>query len=108
MGNGKTYCGDPGKMFESDEWEHQATWVDDDEGGIKWFVFSKRQPHSESWRTYKVVANGRVTKKANYWFAYDHDSGWLAFANDVMAMQKYRPKMYAFLMNEFLKDVTIA
>lgn len=94
MTKSKTYAGNPDLLFESDEWKHCGAWVDKDNGSIEWFVFFKPQAHNHEWRTYKVVANGRVPNKANYWFARNEKTGQLGFARDLASMSDHRPNLY--------------
>lgn len=40
-----------------------------DNAGIQWVVFYKPQKGEGDWRNCKVVADGKVIGKANYWLA---------------------------------------
>ena len=70
----------------------------DDDEKIQWFFFCRYQEHSTEWKTYKIVANGRVYKKANYWFAVNVITGQLAFSKDLEAMKTHRSRLYAKTM----------
>ena len=97
MGIGRSYVGKPDMMFESGGWDHVGRWTDDDEK-IQWFFFCRYQEHSTEWKTYKIVANGRVYKKANYWFAVNVITGQLAFSKDLEAKKTHRSRLYAKTM----------
>ena len=97
MGIGRSYVGKPDMMFESGAWDHAACWTDEDEK-IQWFFFCRYQEHSTEWKTYKVVANGRVYKKANYWFAVNVITGQIAFSKDLEAMKTHRNRLYTKTM----------
>lgn len=51
----------PGK-----DWDLLGTVVD----GVRWLVYQRKAPGSE-WSTIKVVADGRVASKANYWLGWN-------------------------------------
>lgn len=71
---------------------HRAT-VD----GVEWLVFEKSQAHSDEWVTYKVVANGRASSKANYWMARNKTTGKIAFARDYAIMKTTRPELFSIV-----------
>jgi hypothetical protein len=94
----KTYAGKPDLLFESDEWKNCGCWVDRENSNVEWFVFFKYQEHNNDWITYKVVANGRVPRKANYWFAKNKKTGQIGFAKDLASMSEHRPNLYSNIM----------
>jgi hypothetical protein len=64
-----------------------------------WLVFIRDQEHSDIWKTVKVVADGKVTRKANYWLAWDGKK--LAGTSDVKLMQSYRSELYGMVTSFF-------
>ena len=88
------YEGKPWLMLEADGWRNVGRWTDDAEGGVEWFFFAKDQDHSAEWKTYKVVANGRVENKANYWFTRNDKTMEVGFSRDLAAMIEGRPRLY--------------
>ena len=96
--NLKTYQGKPELLFESDDWKNCGYWVDEENNNIEWFVFFKHQEHNNDWVTYKVVANGRVPSKANYWFVMNKKTGNFGFAKDLAVMAGNRPNLHMNIM----------
>lgn len=94
----KTYAGKPELLFEADDWKNCGCLVDKENGDTEWFVFFKHQKHNHDWITYKVVANGRVPRKANYWFARNKKTGQLGFAKDLASMSEHRPNLHSNIM----------
>lgn len=86
---GRRYAGNIPSPNEG--WEHVGTCRD--AGGIEWLVFSKSQDHTPDWRTYKIVANGRVANKANYWLVRNARTGRIGFSRDYMCMRDSRPEL---------------
>ena len=39
--------------------------------GVRWVIYRKAQPTSDEWDYIKVVADGRVPRKANYWLSWN-------------------------------------
>ena len=64
------------------------------DNGQEWMVFQKPQTHSQEWKNYKVVVKGRAKKKANYWFARNHQTGKFAFSADYVNLKQHRPSLY--------------
>lgn len=88
---GRRYAGNvPGP---NEGWVHIGTCRDED--GMEWLVFSKSQKHTQDWRTYKVVANGRAANKANYWLTRNKITGRIGFSRDYVYMRDCRPDLYA-------------
>jgi hypothetical protein len=44
-------------------------------GDESWMIFRQSQEHSPDWANYKVVADGAVKRKANYWVARNDATG---------------------------------
>lgn len=81
-----------GKMPDPEEgWKKIGTCLDSD---IEWFVFSKTQDHTPDWCTHKIVANGRVANKANYWLVRNKETGQIGFARDYVYMLNNRPELH--------------
>ena len=87
----KTYLG---KADQMDDWDHLEDFEDKD--GFKWGMFCKPQRNPD-WDTFKVVSYGRVPRKANYWFAYNHKTGQIGFARDLDQMEKHRKNMFKWV-----------
>ena len=75
-----------GKKPRTEGWEQIAVLEDD----ARWFVFVKDSPDSE-WITVKVVADGRVPFKANYWFGWNGKR--FAQVQDTFAIMQRRPEL---------------
>jgi hypothetical protein len=90
------------KPLPEDGWDHRVDLIDENQQ--VWIVFSKPQDHSDEWMTYKVVANGRVPKKANYWVVKNIKTGQLAFPADIAMMREHRKVLHQqleqFLISE--------
>lgn len=85
--NMKMYAG----RIPDEQWSQVGQCSDD---GVEWRVFSKPQDHSDEWLTYKIVANGRASGKANYWLARNNRTGQIGFARDYAIMQMNRPNLF--------------
>jgi hypothetical protein len=66
----------------------------EDENGLLWFVYRKPQDHSDEWITYKIVAEAKAFKKANYWLARNRVTGQIGFARDFAMMRSHRPLLH--------------
>lgn len=75
-----------GKRPRTDGWEQLAEIEDD----VRWLVFVKDDPDSE-WLTVKVVADGRVPHKANYWLGWNGKR--FAQQQDAFAIIQRRPEL---------------
>jgi len=64
------------------------------DGDQKWFLFEKMQAHSDEWATYKVVADGRVEQKANYWLVKNIKTGQQVYPADMELMKQYRLNLF--------------
>ena len=76
---------------ETDGWKLKAEIRDEHQ---KWFLFEKSQAHTDEWVTYKVVADGRVEKKANYWVVKNVKTGQKAYPADMELMKQHRPNLF--------------
>jgi hypothetical protein len=76
---------------EADGWKLKAEIRDEDQ---KWFLFEKLQAHSDEWITYKVVADGKVEKKANYWVVKNIKTGRQAYPADMELMKQHRLNLF--------------
>lgn len=56
-----------GHKPRSSDWKHLGPV---EEGGTRWLVYVRPDP-SSPWCSVKVVADGRVTGKANYWLGWN-------------------------------------
>ena len=86
--NQKMYAG----RTPDEQWNQIGTATDH---GLEWRVYSKAQDHSNDWLTYKIVANGRASGKANYWLARNNKTGRIGFARDYYLLQTSRPELFA-------------
>lgn len=75
-----------GKKPRTEGWEQIAVIEDD----VRWLVFVKDNPDS-GWMTVKLVADGRVPFKANYWLGWNGKR--FAQVQDVFAIMQRRPEM---------------
>lgn len=87
---GKTYRGNPP---QGKHWSPMGSCKDGD--GLNWIIFIGTQQRSEEWVTYKIIASGRATNKANYWFTRNLKTGRMGLSRDLHHMQNYRPDLYA-------------
>ena len=78
----------------SDGWEQIGAF----EG---WKVYTKGQAHTDEWITCKVVADGRVERKANYWLTKNIKTGQCGFARDLAIMKNHRPELHQFVEGLF-------
>lgn len=88
---GKMYAGNP--PADGEGWSQVGKCWDGD--GVEWLVFSKSQKHTQDWRTYKIMANGRAANKANYWLTGNKLTGRIGFSRDYICMRETRPELHA-------------
>jgi hypothetical protein len=86
----RTYLGQVPSLAEG--WKQINRYTDDE--GIAWLVFRRSQEHTPDWSTYKVVAEGRALRKANYWLVRNDRTGQIGFARDYVSMRTNRPKLH--------------
>lgn len=85
-----------GKIPSTDNgWEFDKTF---EAYGIEWLMYIKPQPHSDDWVTCKIVANGKATGKANYWFVFNMSENRVGFSRDLMVMQNTRPVLFSMII----------
>lgn len=78
---------DPGPDWECIEiFEHE---------GIEWYLYQREETEGE-WQNLKLAAQGRVLRKANYWFGWNgkRSNG----ARDWMTLTGHRPELHEALM----------
>jgi len=75
-----------GKPPRTKGWE-QIAQIEDD---VRWLVFVKDSPDSE-WVTVKLVADGRVPFKANYWLGWNGRR--FSQQQDTFAIMQRRPEL---------------
>ena len=75
-----------GKKPRTEGWEQIAAIEDE----VRWLVFVKDNPDNE-WITVKVVADGRVPFKANYWLGWNGKR--FAQVQDTFAIMQRRPEL---------------
>ena len=85
---------------EGEAWSRVKTVVDPSDES-KWMVFSRAQPHTPDWVTYKIVADGRAQGKANYWLVRNISTGQLGFVRDFAIMRETRPALHAQVESVF-------
>lgn len=83
-------CYQGNRPSSEEGWDHIDT-VEAD--GSQWLIFSKAQRNPD-WVFYKIVANGKVTQKANYWVTRNILTGQLAFNRDIAVMREHRPELH--------------
>jgi hypothetical protein len=66
-----------------------------------WKVYTQAQAHSDAWVNCKVVADGKVQNKANYWFTKNTKTGQCGFARDLAIMKTNRPELHQFVEGLF-------
>lgn len=76
-----------GKVPRTEGWDYIAAI---EEESVRWFVFMKDNPDNE-WLTVKVVADGRVPFKANYWLGWNGKR--FAQVQDTFAIMQRRPEL---------------
>lgn len=72
---------------------------------VDWLVFRKEQAHSQEWATYKVVADGKATNKANYWLVRNDLTKQIGFARDFVLLREHRPKVHEYVENVIFKKI---
>lgn len=75
-----------GKQPRTEGWEQIAVIEED----VRWLVFVKHSPDTD-WLTVKVVADGRVPCKANYWLGWNGKR--FAQVQDTFAIMQRRPEL---------------
>lgn len=75
-----------GKKPRTEGWEQIAVIEEE----VRWLVFVKDNPDNE-WMTVKVVADGRVPFKANYWLGWNGKR--FAQVQDTFAIMQRRPEL---------------
>lgn len=95
----RSYKGNPPPKSEG-WWHYDCT---TDIGDAEWDIFCRRQEHSDEWVTFKICAEGRVPRKANYWTARNIETGQMGFTKDMAAMKEHRPELYEWVM-ESIED----
>lgn len=91
------------KPFEDDGWRLEKKIADENEQS--WLVFSKPQEHSNEWVTFKIVADGRVPKKANYWVVKNLKTRQIAFPADMAMMREHRKVLHEKVEQFFLSKI---
>lgn len=74
--------------------------------GLNWGVFMKGQSHSDEWSTFKVCADGRAERKANYWVTKNMKTGQIGYPRDWAIMRDTRPELHGKVENiisEFMR-----
>lgn len=71
-----------------------------------WLIFIRDQEHSAQWKTVKVVADGVVTRKANYWTAWNGTK--VARSRDMGIMEEGRPDLYQQVVAFFTRNPKIS
>lgn len=61
--------------------------------GAEWLAYRKQQEHDPAWVNFKLVANGRIQGKANYWIVRNVKTGQIAFARDALLLRNNRPEL---------------
>jgi len=83
-----------GNRPTGEEW----TWIEDEDiNHTKWSVFSKPAKNNSDWATIKVVANGKVERKANFWFAWNIKLGSFAAGRDAKIMEEHFTELFVFV-----------
>jgi hypothetical protein len=89
----KTYAGSVPRS--EDGWRLLASLYVISDGG--WAVYVKHQPEGK-WANYRVVAQGRAYRKANYWLAQELTTGRMAEVRDFGLLRQGRPGLYKAVM----------
>lgn len=89
----KTYLGN----HESEEsgWSLLGYVGEDD--GVRWAVYRKPQPSGQEWDYIKVVADGKVPKKANYWLSWNGSR--FGSGGDFLKMAQHRRELCSMVLS---------
>jgi hypothetical protein len=88
-----------GKVPEADDgWKMVESVVSE---GTRWMVFEQPQAHTDEWFNYKIVADGKVQRKANYWLARSKRTGQIGFTRDYALLREHRPEVHAKVESMF-------
>lgn len=87
--------------------KHSAGWIEvlnlEDEDFSKWIVFKKTTDEKSEWVNLKMVCDGKVKGKANYWMSINSTTKKFAVRTDNFVLAEKRPKLFLELTN-FLND----
>lgn len=59
--------------------------------GVNWVAYRKEQPSGQEWDYIKVVADGRVPRKANYWLSWNGSR--FGTGGDFLKMAQHRQEL---------------
>lgn len=72
-------------------------WIEEPAQVDGWLVFSREQEKGEEWRTWKLVAKGAISGRANYWWVRCVD-GRVGLGRDLAILRQERPEVYTAVM----------
>lgn len=93
------------KMYAGRRPDESEGWffkTDIKDGEKTWLIYQRPQSHNDEWVTYKVIADGRVEKKANYWVVKNIKTGQTAYPADMELMKQHRPNLFAKVQTLFV------
>ena len=71
--------------------------------GAAWLLYARPVPSRDDAEAYKLIADGYVLNKANYWFMLNNEARVL-IGKDAKVMKAGRPELYAALRRYLLLD----
>ena len=71
--------------------------------GAAWLLYARPVPSRDDAEAYKLIADGFVLNKANYWFMFNYEAKVLV-GKDVKILRAGRPELYAALRRYLLLD----
>jgi hypothetical protein len=95
-----------GRTYSGNHEGEETGWIRLGEVGkfenVKWVLYRKPQPSGGEWDYIKLVANGRVVNKANYWLSWN--GARFAMGGDFSKLAQHRNElcdMVVLFMEEF-------
>ena len=71
--------------------------------GAAWLLYALPVPSRDDAEAYKLIADGFVINKANYWFMFNYKAK-VFVGKDVKVLRAGRPELYAALRRYLLLD----
>ena len=82
-----------------------SVWREINASHDKWLVFVDWRKPEATWKTIKVVYDGRCSNKANYWSGVNVKDGRLAMSSDAQNMKEHRPELFEFVKLDVVGEV---
>lgn len=91
------------KMYTGNTPPAEKGWLEihicQDTDQTEWTVYRKPQSHTQEWADYKIVATGKVSRKANYWLSFNSRTEKFSLSRDLGILQANRPKLFSIIQH---------